>query len=528
MDWGGFVGEEARKNFDRWVKSGFYQQFLSGDCVLDIGFAGYLDGVRPITPNAIGVGLDYPGYDGKILPFQDFSQDTVFASHCLEHIDDYRTVIADWFRVLKVGGYLLITVPHQYLYERNLDLPSRFNADHRRYYTAASLLREVEEAIDPLQFRVRQLEDNDRGFDYAIPPSQHAVGCYEILLVIEKIQTPVYAEELNAPPFIGSAPSGRFIGRPRSEADSAVMSITAAGAPRSVIIFKMDHYGDFIAASPVLADLPHAFPDARLTLVCGAWNVEAAHKLGVFDEIIPFSLFARTPRLGATVDLFDQLNELEALLADRRFDLAVDLRVDGDTRLVLKHVNAGVRAGFGTTKAFPYLDIALPMGSPTTQNRSAVLFCDATRFECRGGSHLGHAISLPAGVYAKGSTLIWGPYVAIEPGEYLITLLLNDESGSVPPFDFDIACNSGNTRLAVGSCQAIASDGLTLAVDEPVTDLEIRIWGDDKHALETKMRGCMITKWGQVGGPHQTELMAMLVALVQHRAVITPFEERVA
>lgn len=42
FDWGKSVGEEARKNFSRWVETGFYEKYLSGDHVLDVGFAGYL------------------------------------------------------------------------------------------------------------------------------------------------------------------------------------------------------------------------------------------------------------------------------------------------------------------------------------------------------------------------------------------------------------------------------------------------------------------------------------------------------
>jgi predicted SAM-dependent methyltransferase len=72
-------------------------------------------------------------YSGKRLPFGSASQDALFVSHTLEHIDDYRGSIADWFRVLRVGGFLIIAAPHQFLYERSLSLPSRFNADHRRF-----------------------------------------------------------------------------------------------------------------------------------------------------------------------------------------------------------------------------------------------------------------------------------------------------------------------------------------------------------------------------------------------------------
>jgi hypothetical protein len=55
-------------------------------------------------PHAIGVDLDFPGYDGTTLPFADESVDTVYSSHMLEHVPDYRATIRDWHRVLEFRG----------------------------------------------------------------------------------------------------------------------------------------------------------------------------------------------------------------------------------------------------------------------------------------------------------------------------------------------------------------------------------------------------------------------------------------
>ena len=116
--------------------------------------------------------------------------DTVFSSHCLEHIEREQDAIRDWFRVLKVGGFLVCFVPHQALYEKRRELPSRWNGDHKRFYTPASLMAAIELALDVNSFRLRHLKDNDIGFDYALGPDVHSHGCYEIELVIEKIQRP--------------------------------------------------------------------------------------------------------------------------------------------------------------------------------------------------------------------------------------------------------------------------------------------------------------------------------------------------
>ncbi len=186
------VGEESRKTFGLKLKNGFIERYLSGPNVLDIGYKGYLQDVLPITPAAVGVDLDYPGYDGKRLPFAEGSQDAVYASHCLEHIDDFEGALQDWFRVLRIGGHLVITVPHKFLYEKKQGLPSNWNGDHKRFYTPASLLREIEHSLKPNTYRVRHIEDNDFGYNYAIPPERHSSGCYEIELVVEKVQAPTW------------------------------------------------------------------------------------------------------------------------------------------------------------------------------------------------------------------------------------------------------------------------------------------------------------------------------------------------
>jgi SAM-dependent methyltransferase len=193
-----FVGVEARKTIALKFADGFVQRYLSGSNILDIGYKGYISDVVPIVPQATGIDLDYPGYDGRTLPFADASQDAVYSSHCLEHIADYRQAIGEWFRVVKPGGYLIIVVPHQFLYEKRSGLPSRWNEDHKRFYTPGSLMTEVEQSLRPNTYRLRQLADNDLDYNYAIGPTQHAGGCYEIELVVQKLAPPHW--ELEPPP----------------------------------------------------------------------------------------------------------------------------------------------------------------------------------------------------------------------------------------------------------------------------------------------------------------------------------------
>jgi SAM-dependent methyltransferase len=184
------VGTESGKTIAAKHRNGFVARYLSGANILDIGFRGYFHNAEPIVNQAIGIDLEYPGYDGKTLPFEDLSQDAVFSSHCLEHIADYKGALREWFRVLRTGGFMVISVPHQYLYEKRSAMPSRWNLDHQRFYTPASLMAEVESALAPNSYRLRHLLDNDAGFTYATPPETHSAGSYEIEMVLEKIAQP--------------------------------------------------------------------------------------------------------------------------------------------------------------------------------------------------------------------------------------------------------------------------------------------------------------------------------------------------
>lgn len=60
--------------------------------------------------------------------------DFVHSSHCLEHLDDPFAGIANWMRILKPGGHLVVTIPDEDLYEQGV-FPSRFNKDHKWTFT---------------------------------------------------------------------------------------------------------------------------------------------------------------------------------------------------------------------------------------------------------------------------------------------------------------------------------------------------------------------------------------------------------
>ncbi len=184
------VGIESGKSYAAKIKEGFFDRFLSGPSVMEVGYKGYDHATVPIVPQAVGVDVGYPGYNGRTFPFADSSLDAIYSSHCYEHIPDYRAVLRDWYRLLKIGGFLIIVVPHQHLFERKRQMPSRWNPDHQRFYTPRSLLGELESAFDENSYRIRHLVENDTGFDYSCAPREAGSGSFEIELVVEKIRRP--------------------------------------------------------------------------------------------------------------------------------------------------------------------------------------------------------------------------------------------------------------------------------------------------------------------------------------------------
>lgn len=65
----------------------------------------------------------------KLDIFADGSADCIFSSHLLEHLDDPKAALRRWWEVLKVGGTLVLYLPHRDHYP-NIGMPGS-NPDHK-------------------------------------------------------------------------------------------------------------------------------------------------------------------------------------------------------------------------------------------------------------------------------------------------------------------------------------------------------------------------------------------------------------
>jgi ADP-heptose:LPS heptosyltransferase/predicted SAM-dependent methyltransferase len=95
-----------------------------GTTCLDIGcgphkvfphFLG-LDSGKDTRLFGIEMKPDLVGDCERIPLFADGAFDTVFSSHTLEHIVDHQAALAEWWRLVKVGGHLILYLPHRDLY----------------------------------------------------------------------------------------------------------------------------------------------------------------------------------------------------------------------------------------------------------------------------------------------------------------------------------------------------------------------------------------------------------------------------
>ena len=125
---------------------------------------------------------------------------------------------------------------------------------------------------------------------------------------------------------------------------------------RRILVVKADHVGDLILALDAMLMLRRAFPQAHMTLACAVWNVATAQSLGLFDEIHPIRFF--NPRSDQPRPAFDPAM-LDGL-GHKRFDLAIDLRIDPDTRVILDHVDARWTCGYESAECRRGLTFSLP------------------------------------------------------------------------------------------------------------------------------------------------------------------------
>ena len=197
---------------------------------------------------------------------------------------------------------------------------------------------------------------------------------------------------------------------------------------KRILAVKLDHIGDLITALPALRRLRQHFPAARIHLLASGAAKAFLPGENCVDELIEFEFFHTRSGLGQKELTQDDFLALGERLKPYRFDLALDLRKQIETRHVLQYVPARFRAGYNHLGRFPWLDIALEWeGDNRLNHKQSHISEDLVRLvdTIAAASQTVPAVlqqaaagngKLPASVPAAARALFRKPVVAVHPG----------------------------------------------------------------------------------------------------------------
>jgi ADP-heptose:LPS heptosyltransferase/GT2 family glycosyltransferase len=137
---------------------------------------------------------------------------------------------------------------------------------------------------------------------------------------------------------------------------------------RRILAVKVDHIGDFVAAFPAFRRIKQHFPQAELCVLAAKASLSLAAMEPAIDRVEEFNFFHARSELGRLASAEHELLALQARLAPFRFDIALDLRRQPDTRKILPHTGARWLAGFDQDYAHPWLDISMEFEGDVARN----------------------------------------------------------------------------------------------------------------------------------------------------------------
>lgn len=120
--------------------------------------------------------------DASYLPaVQDGQVDFVFSSHLLEHIEDHKRALAEWWRIIKSCGYLVLYLPHRDLYPNCGH--EYANPDHKHDFVPADIERalvEITEGTDVyFDLVMEEVRDQDNEYSFLqVFQKREAIGAH--------------------------------------------------------------------------------------------------------------------------------------------------------------------------------------------------------------------------------------------------------------------------------------------------------------------------------------------------------------
>lgn len=157
-------------------------QYTRG-AVLDLGcgpskaFPHFVGVDSKVDTELFGIQMDPDVEDDctTLSKFEDGQCDAVFSSHLLEHIVDTELALRNWWRVIKVGGYLVLYLPHVAFYP-NVGEPGA-NPDHKHDFSPEDVLTHIATVA----------AEAKTGMDIIVNEERNGGTEYSFLLVVQKL-----------------------------------------------------------------------------------------------------------------------------------------------------------------------------------------------------------------------------------------------------------------------------------------------------------------------------------------------------
>lgn len=111
---------------------------------------------------------------GHLPLFADGAIENVFSSHLLEHIVDWTAALKEWWRLIKVGGHLVLYLPHADLYP-NVGQPGA-NPDHKHDFRPQDILDYVALAFPDFTLLENQVRNEGNEYSFLLVLRKEAVG----------------------------------------------------------------------------------------------------------------------------------------------------------------------------------------------------------------------------------------------------------------------------------------------------------------------------------------------------------------
>ena len=162
------------------------------------------------------------------------------------------------------------------------------------------------------------------------------------------------------------------------------------------------------------------------------------------------------------------------------YDIAIDLRVDDDTRWLLAHIDAGLRCGIGSRTRHPFLDIVLPPEHVAREDRSVLNLSDTflppSRF--KSAMPFRRAFFDETDFRPVPGHSVYGPYINLPRGQFKATFDLQLSGWQMglgaASVTLDISRDGQeigvSKRLQGRDLKTLSTDGVTLTFDNEDTE----------------------------------------------------------